>query len=137
MSCTAKQAREVSGLPQGTFSQWLQRGLARPSVPGKGHGGRSEWTSGAIIAIVLTQYLGEDIELTKAADIAHNMLEFISKYDAVRGNELYPISINLRTYEWGDPDLMIKSMGSDKLLTISLGIVINNALTKINEVCDK
>jgi len=28
-------------------------------------------------------------------------------------------------------------MGSDKLLTISLGIIINNALTKINEACDE
>ncbi len=133
----SKDACSVCGIPTNTMNQLLQRRIARPSIPGVGRGNPAQWSEFNIIALMLTKKLQKEarIELSFAADLADEMLNYASLLDATPDvdSKKMIVGINLTTLKWSGIGTMIKNIGDDIIITMDIRAFVNKAEQTIKE----
>lgn len=134
----SKSVMAVVEFKKGKFDQWIQRRLARPAVPSNRQGKASGWNLPSIVALMLTERLGEiGVSLPTAADIAEGIMDserVMGAFAKVDGEDYhYPkIAINSRTHEWCNAESY--EMGKDIWITFNLALMIVQVEEKLKEV---
>lgn len=131
---TSKEVHQIVGITKHVFDQWLQRGLAKPTIPSMGRGRAAKWDGRSIMALALTKALGDHgMVLRKAADVSVNMLEYLADMEVIDENHDHlPTAINLETGEWCGVE-MVKRWDGYWLVFNVAGVVLDT-LKKIQEV---